>query len=98
YNDFLALPPCRWLVRFGDWLEWVKAWLTSKRMFRLAVVGDLSMQAPDRLDRVLRHALKHSDLVVQVGDMHPAYDVLKKHLGTGRLLVIPGNHDDRFDG
>ena len=102
FNDFIALPWMRWTVRLADWWENVRARITflfrnKKDIMKIAVVGDLSMQAHDRLDRVLTAALANADLVVQVGDMHSAYDVIRKHMKSGRLLVIPGNHDDKYD-
>jgi predicted phosphodiesterase len=66
-------------------------------MLKIAVVGDLSMQNPKRFQVVLDAALVNADVVVQVGDMHPAYDIVANRLQTGRLLVIPGNHDAQFD-
>jgi predicted phosphodiesterase len=66
-------------------------------MLKLAVVGDLSMQYPPDLARALDAALQAADIVVQVGDMHPAYDVVKQRLSTGRLFTIPGNHDVFFE-
>jgi predicted phosphodiesterase len=100
-NDLIALPWLRWTVPFSTWLEHVEGrirmWFQRKDIMRIGVVGDLSMQEPKRLDRVLKKALANTDLVVQLGDMHAAYNVIEKHLKTGRLLVIPGNHDDRYD-
>ena len=100
-NDFLALPWVRWVVPLGTWLEHlegrIKLWFNGKKMIRIGIVGDLSMQAPGRLDRVLADALANSDIVVQVGDVHPAYDVVRKHFRSGKLYIIPGNHDDRFE-
>lgn len=101
FNDFIALPWMRWTVFFEAWLENVQSkirfWFSQKDVMRIGVVGDLSMQDPRRLDRVLKEALANSDLVIQLGDMHPAYSVIEKHMKSGRLLVIPGNHDDRYD-
>lgn len=62
-------------------------------MLRLAIVGDLSQNDPSRLAQALDAAMAASDLVVQVGDINPGYDVLKQRLGTGKILPVPGNHD-----
>lgn len=62
-------------------------------MLKLAIVGDLSQNDPSRLAQALDAALAASDLVVQVGDINPGYDVVKQRLGTGKLLCVPGNHD-----
>ena len=62
-------------------------------MLRLAIVGDLSQNDPSRLDQALDAAMAASDLVIQVGDINPGYDVLKQRLGTGKILPVPGNHD-----
>lgn len=62
-------------------------------MLRLAIVGDLSQNDPSRLAQALDAALAASDLVIQVGDINPGYDVVKQRLGTGKLFPIPGNHD-----
>lgn len=62
-------------------------------MLRLAVVGDLSQNDPARLAQALDAALAASDIVVQVGDINPGYDVVKQRLGTGKLFPVPGNHD-----
>ncbi len=71
-------------------------------MLRIAVVGDLSMQDPQRFDHALSEAFKNADIIVQVGDMHPAYDVVKKYTqweaSTGKkFFYIPGNHDLDWD-
>jgi predicted phosphodiesterase len=67
-------------------------------MIKLAVVGDLSQNDPSRLARVLDTALQTADIVVQVGDINPGYDVVKQRLGTGKLLCVPGNHDIQGSG
>ena len=101
FNDFLALRFTRWLVRLTDlaeaWWAKLKMKLGAYEVHRIAVVGDLSMQDPKRLNRVLKRALASADIVVQLGDCHPAYQVVSKHLLSGRLWIIPGNHDDRYD-
>lgn len=66
-------------------------------MFRLAVVGDLSGGAPNRLAAVLDHAIGASDMVVQVGDLHAAYPEVKQRLAGGHLFPVPGNHDVSYD-
>lgn len=62
-------------------------------MIKLAVVGDLSQNDPSRLAQALDAALAASDIVVQVGDINPGYDVLKQRLSSGKLFCVPGNHD-----
>lgn len=62
-------------------------------MLRLAIVGDLSQNDPSRLAQALDAALAASDIVIQVGDINPGYDVVKQRLGTGKLVPVPGNHD-----
>lgn len=66
-------------------------------MLKLAIVGDLSFQDPNRLAQALDAALATADVVVQVGDLHPGYDVVKARLASGKLLVVPGNHDTEWD-
>ncbi len=67
-------------------------------MLKMAVVGDLSQNDPSRLAQALDVALGAADLVVQVGDINPGYDVIKQRLTTGKLLCIPGNHDTQGPG
>jgi hypothetical protein len=62
-------------------------------MLKLAIVGDLSQNDPSRLAKALDAALQAADIVVQVGDINPGYDVVKQRLATGKLMCIPGNHD-----
>ena len=62
-------------------------------MLKLAVVGDLSQNDPSRLAQALDAALQAADIVIQVGDINPGYDVVKQRLGTGKLFCVPGNHD-----
>jgi hypothetical protein len=66
---------------------------------KLGVVGDLSGGDPSRLARVLDAALVACDFVVQVGDLHPAYEQVRSRLLTSghKLRVVPGNHDVDFD-
>jgi predicted phosphodiesterase len=67
-------------------------------MLKLGIVGDLSMQDPDRLDKVMRAAYKQSDMVIHVGDVHAGYDVMTKYLkGNKDVRVVPGNHDESYD-
>jgi predicted phosphodiesterase len=69
-------------------------------MLKIGIVGDLSLQNPARLDRCLQAAFDASpDLVVQVGDLHPAYNVVAKYIKAHRdnFFIIPGNHDEDFD-
>jgi len=63
---------------------------------RLAIVGDQSFGDPNRLAAVLDAALGSADFVVQVGDLHPGYAVVAERLATGKLLVVPGNHDTEW--
>jgi len=66
-------------------------------MYKLSIVGDLSFNDPNRLAQALDAALSNSDIVIQVGDLHPGYDVVKSRLSSGKLLVVPGNHDTEWD-
>lgn len=67
-------------------------------MLRIAVVGDLSQNDASYLGKALDAALAAADVVVQVGDVNPGYDEVKSRMGTGKLLVIPGNHDIQGPG
>lgn len=51
------------------------------------------MNDSSRLATVLDAALANTDVVVQLGDIAYAYDVIKARYGSGRLWPIPGNHD-----
>lgn len=66
---------------------------------KIAVVGDLSFGDPSRLAKVLDAALLGADIVVQVGDLHPAYEQVKSRYATNghKLFPIPGNHDTDYD-
>jgi predicted phosphodiesterase len=66
---------------------------------KLGVVGDLSGGAPERLSRVLDQALIACDVVVQVGDLAPAYEQVRSRLLTSghKLRLVPGNHDTDYD-
>lgn len=66
---------------------------------KIAVVGDLSFGDPDNLAKVLDAALLSADLVVQVGDLHPAYPQVASRWSTSghKLLPLPGNHDTDYD-
>jgi hypothetical protein len=66
-------------------------------MLKIAIVGDLSFNDPKRLAIVLDAALGVADCVIQVGDLHPGYDVVKYRLNTNKLLVVPGNHDTEWE-
>lgn len=67
-------------------------------MFRIGIVGDLSMQDPARLEAAIAEVCPLVDVVVQVGDMHAAYDVINKYVGKPKpFYVIPGNHDIDYD-
>jgi predicted phosphodiesterase len=68
-------------------------------MLRIAVVGDLSLQDPARLENVMIRAAEDCDILVQVGDMHPGYDVVKQHAvkKPNNVLAVPGNHDTEWD-
>lgn len=63
------------------------------------MVGDLSFGDPTRLAKVLDAALLGADIVVQVGDLHPAYEQVKSRYATSghKLFPIPGNHDTDYD-
>jgi hypothetical protein len=67
-------------------------------MMKLAIVGDLSQQNPVMLAAALDAAMQASDVVVLVGDVNPGYDVVKARVPSGKLLVIPGNHDIQGPG
>lgn len=69
---------------------------------KIAVVGDLSFGDPARLSAVLDAALNatgSTDAVIQVGDLHPAYQqVRSRYLTNGhKLAPVPGNHDTDYD-
>ena len=70
---------------------------------RLGIVGDCSQGDAGLLAKALDAALNGSDAVVLVGDVNSAdgqagYDAVKARLGTGKLSVIPGNHDTQGPG
>jgi hypothetical protein len=68
-------------------------------MLKLAVVGDLSQNDPSRLAQALDAAIGVADVVVQLGDINPGYDVVKDRMkSSGKLLCIPGNHDTQGPG
>jgi predicted phosphodiesterase len=72
--------------------------LSKHKMIKIGVVGDLSMQDPERLDRVMRAAYKQSDMLIHVGDVHAGYDVIIKYLkGNKKIYVVPGNHDESYN-
>lgn len=67
-------------------------------MIKISVVGDLSLQDPSRLEQAMAAAYSSCDILVQVGDMHPGYSVVKKYAGMGKpVYAVPGNHDTDWD-
>jgi len=60
---------------------------------KIGIVGDLSQGDPALLAKAFDAALAASDVVVQVGDVNPGYGVVRDRLASGKLFVIPGNHD-----
>src|SRR6185437_3403869 len=86
---------------YGDHaLAWLLSYWKRRRMLKIAVVGDLSMNNPTKYDHVMSEAFKNADMVVQIGDMHPAYDITTKYLNNKDkkvLLAVPGNHDVEWD-
>ena len=76
--------------------------LKGVKMLRIGIVGDLSMQDPQRLRHAMQEANANSHIVINVGDVHPAYGVMKEFLFTNgvrneNVLVVPGNHDENYD-
>src|SRR5262245_33848645 len=73
-------------------------WLWGRRkMLRIAIVGDLSLQDPSRLDRAMAAAVANCDLLVHVGDIHPGYEVMRKWAKQKTIYAVPGNHDTEWD-
>ncbi len=67
-------------------------------MIRLSIVGDLSLQDPARLEKVMAAAYPSADIVCQVGDMCPGYSIVKKYAAMGKpLYAVAGNHDTEWD-
>lgn len=71
-------------------------------MTKIAIVGDLSFGNPERLAAVLDAALNatgSADAVIQVGDLHPAYQQVASRYATNghKLAPVPGNHDTGYD-
>lgn len=66
---------------------------------KIAVVGDLSGGDPTRLSTVLDQALIAADVVIQLGDLEPAYkQVQSRWLTSGhKFFPVPGNHDADYD-
>ena len=78
--------------------EWLLSWYERTHMLKIAVVGDLSMGDADKYDQALSEAFDHADIIIQVGDLHPAYDITNKYKAKGKpFLVVPGNHDLEWD-
>ncbi len=86
-----------WYTKIENKIQSWGRFSKDKNMIKLAIVGDLSMQDPARLDKVMKAALVHADLVFNVGDVHPGYEVMRKHLATGKVWIVPGNHDEDYD-
>ncbi len=86
------------LLRMGWWLGWIAQQLFGRRkMLRIAVVGDLSLQDPLRLKRAMDAAVASKpDVLIHVGDMHPGYDLVK-NCPIPRTYAVPGNHDTEWD-
>lgn len=67
-------------------------------MIRIAVVGDLSLQDPARLEKAMAAAYKDGDMLVHTGDINPGFDVIKKYAGMGKpVYAVRGNHDTDWD-
>ena len=66
---------------------------------KIALVGDLSGGDPTRLTTVLDQALVAADIVIQLGDLEPAYkQVQSRWLTSGhKFYPVPGNHDTDYD-
>jgi predicted phosphodiesterase len=62
-------------------------------MLKIGVVGDLSGGDPYRYGKVLHAAMTTADVVVQVGDLHPAYDLSQEGFASGKVFLCRGNHD-----
>jgi hypothetical protein len=93
-------------MELGGWFGklWRKFWFWwygRRHMLRLGIIGDLSLQPPDRLQRAMAAAFGYSDIIIQVGDMHPGYSVLRTYKamegGQKYVLAVPGNHDTNWD-
>lgn len=82
-----------------QWLQHIDFILRRKRtMYRIVVVGDLSMNDPTKLDKAMVSALSEKcDILVHVGDIHDGYDVVKKYAQSNHILAVPGNHDTEWD-
>jgi hypothetical protein len=107
-----SLPGVAWIaartVDLANLCDRVAGWVGLKErevmgtILKLGVVGDLSLQDPQRLWRCLGAALAACDIVVQVGDCHPGYDQMKNAAGQASVTkqgfhAIPGNHDIDWD-
>jgi predicted phosphodiesterase len=83
-------------MRFGQWLGKLLQQLEKPKMFKIAVVGDLSLQDPKRLERAMDAAAAACpDVLIHVGDIQPGWAVLKKYKVP--ILAVPGNHDADWD-
>src|SRR5260370_41572783 len=60
----------------------------SPMTIRIAVVGDLSLQDPARLERVMAAAAADSDILVQMGDINPGYSVVQKYINLGKPYSV----------
>jgi hypothetical protein len=72
-------------------------------VLRLGIVGDCSQGDANLLARAIDAALAGSDQVVLVGDVNSSdnqsgYDVVKARLSSGKISVVPGNHDTQGPG
>jgi predicted phosphodiesterase len=93
-----ALPWLGRIFRIGFRLGVLLHSFQKVNMLKIGVVGDLSLQDPARLEKAMAAAWAASDIVVNVGDMHPAYPVILSYAAKGKFVyAIPGNHDAEWD-
>jgi predicted phosphodiesterase len=85
-----------WYGHVAYQLDYINYKLRGVRSVKIAIVGDLSMQDPARLDKAMAAAMNNCDLLVHVGDVHPGYEVMKKYIPSGKVFVVPGNHDQDY--
>ncbi len=89
-----------WLVRvvfrLGFYLgRFYDKWLKPRpKIVKINIVGDLSLQAPERLQKVM-DAAAECDILIQVGDMHPCYECVKR--APKGCFAVVGNHDTDWD-